>query len=66
MNQDYLEFILRFGPIIHVILFIAFLAIPVALFMIWNELAKMNERMRIRSVLDDARNPFDEGKSRCS
>jgi len=60
MNQNYLEFLMRFGPLIQVIAFVAFLAIPVALLMIWSQLWRLNDQLRIRSVLEAARE--DTGK----
>lgn len=55
MNQEYLEFLLRFGPLIYITVFLIFLAIPVALLMIWSQLGQLNEHLRIQQAIQDAR-----------
>lgn len=63
MNPEFLNFLLRFGPILWVVAFIAFLAIPVALFMIWAQLSALNEQFRVRQTIDEARRATTERPS---
>ena len=42
-------------PLLMIVSFLIVLAIPVALFMIWAQLGHLNEQLRIRQVIEDAR-----------
>lgn len=63
MSPQFTDFLVRFGPALYVIGFLAFLAIPVALLMIRNELAKINEHLRVQQVVENVRAVEERGRS---
>ncbi len=63
MNQEYSELMARLGPFISVSTWIAIMAIPVALLLIWNQLGRLNENLEIQRTLENAREETRRGRA---